>query len=165
MSFLDNYEPAADRIARFWSDHKNGRIHTEIVMINETEIVVKASIFTDREDTRPVSIDFAHEVRGSSNINKNFFVENCTTSAIARALATFNYQAKKDGKAVRPSREEMKAAQRESVPQAKDLLSRASTAALGRKLEELREIYKEAQAAGMPEEDLNKIKHMADNIK
>lgn len=108
MSFLDNYEPVADRIAKFW-DKYDGRIHTEIVLINETEVVIKASVFTSKDDTRPAAIDFAQETRGSSNINKQSFIENCATSAIGRALATLNFQPKKDGKAVRASREEMKA--------------------------------------------------------
>ena len=48
MGFMDNYEPVADRIAKFWEKHPNGRIHTEIKLINETEIVIMASVYTDR---------------------------------------------------------------------------------------------------------------------
>ena len=36
---------------------------------------------------RVVATGHAHEERGSSNINKTSFVENCETSAIGRALA------------------------------------------------------------------------------
>ena len=79
MGFMDNYEPVADRIAKFWAKHSNGRIHTEVVLINETEIVIKASIYTDREDARPAAIDFAQETRNSSAINKQNFIENCST--------------------------------------------------------------------------------------
>ena len=104
MAFIPaDYEPVDSRIHRFWLEHPEGRIHTEIVLINETEIVIKASIFADRDDTRPVAIDFAQETRNSSPVNKLSFVENCATSAIGRALATYAYSPK--GK--RPSREEM----------------------------------------------------------
>jgi len=108
MGFMDNYEPVSDRIGKFWDKHPNGRIHTEIKLINETEIVIMASVFTDREDMRAAAIDFAQETRGSSAINKTSFVENCATSAIGRALATLGFQTKKDGKTVRPSMEEMR---------------------------------------------------------
>ena len=65
MAFLPaDYEPVDSRIHKFWNDYPQGRIHTEIVLINETEIVIKASIFADRDDPRPVSIDFAQEKNG-----------------------------------------------------------------------------------------------------
>lgn len=165
MSFLDNYEPVADRIAKFWDKYPNGRLHTEIVLINETEVVIKASAYTDREDTRPASIDFAQETRGSSNINKQSFIENCATSALGRVLATLNFQPKKDGKAVRPSREEMKAVVKASKDEVKDFLSLATVEALGGNLEALRGIYKEAQAAGVSADDLKKISDLAASLK
>jgi hypothetical protein len=165
MSFLDNYEPVADRISKFWDKYPQGRLHTEIVLINETEIVIKASAFTDRDDPRPAAIDFAQETRGSSNINKQSFIENCSTSALGRVLATLNFQPKRDGKAVRPSREEMKAVSKASTEQTKDFLSRATVMALGGNLELLRDIYKEAQAAGIDAEDLKKIADLAASLK
>jgi hypothetical protein len=165
MSFLDNYEPVADRISKFWDKYPQGRLHTEIVLINETEIVIKASAYTDREDTRPAAIDFAQETRGSSNINKQSFIENCSTSALGRVLATLNFQPKRDGKAIRPSREEMKAVQRASVDETKDLLNRATVEALGGNLEALRTIYKEAQTAKLPADDLKKIADLASSLK
>ena len=165
MSFLDNYEPVADRIAKFWDKYPNGRLHTEIVLINETEIVIKASAFTDREDTRPAAIDFAQETRGSSNINKQSFIENCSTSALGRVLATLNFQPKKDGKAIRPSREEMKAVSKASTQQTRDYLSLATVEALAGNLEALRGIYKEAKDAGVEEADLKKISDLAASLK
>jgi len=165
MSFLDNYEPVADRISKFWEKYPNGRLHTEIVLINETEIVIKASAYTDREDPRPAAIDFAQETRGSSSINKQSFIENCSTSALGRVLATLNFQPKKDGKAVRPSREEMKAVSKASVAQTKDYLSLATVEALAGNLEALRAIYKDAQAAGVDADDLKKIADLASSLK
>jgi hypothetical protein len=112
MAFIPaDYEPVDSRIHRFWQEHPDGRIHTEIVLINETEIVIKASIYADREDPRPVSTDFAQETRNSSPVNKLSFVENCATSAIGRALATYAYSPK--GK--RPSKEEMEKVQRGEI--------------------------------------------------
>lgn len=165
MSFLDNYEPVADRIGKFWDKYPNGRLHTEIVLINETEIVIKASAFTDRDDARPAAIDFAQETRGSSNINKQSFIENCSTSALGRVLATLNFQPKRDGKAVRPSREEMKAVSKASISATKDFLSLATVEALAGNLEALRGIYKDAKDAGLEESDLKKIQDLAASLK
>ena len=100
---LSQYETVDSRIHRFWETYPAGRIHTEIVLINEKEVVIKASIFDNREDPRPVSIDFAQESVSAKGVNATSWVENCATSAIGRALATFSFSAKGS----RPSREEM----------------------------------------------------------
>jgi hypothetical protein len=164
MSFMDNYEPVADRIAKFWDKYPNGRLHTEIVLINETEIVIKASAFTDREDTRPTAIDFAQETRGSSNINKQSFVENCATSAIGRCLATLNFQPKRDGKAVRPSREEMQKTVAKEAPPI-DFLSAAQFAFQLEQIESLQEIYKDAKRAKAAAEVLQQIAALGTQLK
>lgn len=162
MSFLEGYEPVADRIAKFWADHKNGRIHTEIVLINEQEIVIKASVYTDREDARPASIDFAQETRGSSNINRQSFVENCSTSAIGRALATLGYAPKDASK--RPSREEMskavKAAEKKQSPVTEN--KRAWTIELAmyeakKDVEALRKLHKDAIEANADKDIIQQI--------
>mgnify|MGYP000064017338 CR=1 FL=1 len=162
MGFMDNYEPVADRVAKFWEKYPNGRIHTEIKLINETEIVIQASAFTDREDARPAAIDFAQETRNSSAINKQNFIENCSTSAIGRCLATLNFQAKKDGKAVRPSAEEMQKVSREATEATlKDFEGRASVLALSSDVEGLRKLYSEAKGSGMPKKFLDQVTEMA----
>lgn len=141
MAFLpSDYEPVDSRIHRFWADYPAGRIHTEIVLINETEIVIKASIFTDRDDARAVSIDFAQETRNSSPVNKLSFVENCATSAIGRALATFSYSPK--GK--RPSQEEMEKVQRGKLSVERHWDAELITLANNKDLDGLRELRKDA---------------------
>lgn len=156
MAFLDDYEPVADRIKKFWDKYPNGRILTEIKLINETEVVVQASIFTDREDVRPASVDWAHETRGSSNINRASFLENCSTSAIGRGLATLGFSTKK-----RPSREEM-----EKVTAGhRDYLIQASEAADNKDLETLRSIYAAAVKSQADNNILEAIMKLADGLK
>ena len=163
MSFLDSYEPVADRVAAFWAKYPNGRLHTEIVLINENEVVIKASAFTDREDPRPAAIDFARESRTSGQLVK-FAVENCATSALGRVLATLNFQAKSaNGKALRPSREEMTRTQVE-VPAQKNWASEATVLAGTKNLPGLRALYKEAEAAGADPELLQSIKDIAKSL-
>lgn len=157
MGFLDNYEPVADRIQKFWKTYPNGRILTEIKLINETEVVVQASIFTDREDVRPASVDWAHETRGSSNINRASFLENCSTSAIGRGLATLGLSASKN----RPSREEMIKATRDS----RNYLLEAQEAHENKDIETLRTIYAAAVKSQVDNDTLKAIKEFAEDLK
>jgi hypothetical protein len=154
MAFIPaDYEPVDSRIHRFWSEHPEGRIHTEIVLINETEIVIKASIYADRDDTRPVSIDFAQETRNSTPVNKLSFVENCATSAIGRALATYAYSPK--GK--RPSKEEMEKVQRGEMRNDRDWEKELDTLTTEKNLVGLRALRKDAVKSLQPMELIVKI--------
>ncbi len=161
MFNMQDYEPVADRIAAFWNKYPNGRLHTEIVLINETEVVVKALAYTDREDPRPAAIDFAQESRTSGQMVK-FALETCATSALGRVLATLNFQAKsKEGKAIRPSREEMT---KVNPPKAKDWITEATVLAGTRNIPGLRALYKEAEAGGANDELLDSIKQVAKSL-
>lgn len=154
MAFLPaDYEPVDSRIHRFWLEHPEGRIHTEIVLINETEIVIKASVYADRDDPRPVSIDFAQETRNSTPVNKLSFVENCATSAIGRALATYAYSPK--GK--RPSKEEMEKVQRGTVHNIRDWEKELDELVKANNLEGLRALRKDAVRSLQPNELITAI--------
>ena len=148
-----DYEPVDSRIRRFWTDHPQGRIHTEIVLINETEIVVKASVYTDRDDPRPVSIDFAQETRNSSPVNKTSFVENCATSAIGRALATFSYSPK----GFRPSREEMEKVERGQLHIVRNWEEDLTKITETKDLEALRKLRADAIRSLQPKEFIEQI--------
>ena len=159
MAFdLSSYEPVSERITKFWAKYPQGRLHTEIVLINETEVVVKASVYTDKEDGRPAAIDFAQETRNSSHINKNNFLENASTSAIGRVLNTVGISSK-GGK--RPSREEML----KVVSAQRNFLEEASTAAADKDLETLRVIYNSAEKSQVDNEILDAIKKLAESVK
>jgi len=159
MAFdLSSYEPVADRITKFWSKYPNGRLHTEIVLINETEVVVKALAFIDKEDNRPTAVDFAQETRNSSHINRNNFLENASTSALGRVLNTLGISSK-GGK--RPSREEMM----KVVAAQRNWIEEASTAAANGDLESLRVIYSTAEKSQVDNEILEAIKALGDSLK
>lgn len=165
MAFLPaDYEPVDSRIHKFWEIFPTGRIHTEIVLINETEVVIKASVFADRDDPRPAAIDFAQETRNSSPVNKTSFIENCSTSAIGRALATLGFSPKGQNK--RPSREEMEKVQRAAVisPEREwekelDLLKAEGN------LDELRELRKDAVRSLQPKEFIGLIDSVGASLK
>lgn len=110
MNFnLDDYEPVEERLVRFYKDHKDGRVITDMAHYSDDRVVFKASLFRDFTDDKPWATGFAEETRGKGGpVNTTSHVENCETSAIGRALANANYAPK--GK--RPSREEMEKVQR-----------------------------------------------------
>ena len=104
---LDNYETVEDRLKAFWRDHPNARISTEIAHITTegTCVTIRAEIFKQEKDARPVSTGIAQETKGQGGFaNADAWMENCETSAIGRALANWKYQGSTKP---RPSREEM----------------------------------------------------------
>jgi hypothetical protein len=103
MFNLEDYETVEERLVKFWKDHPDGRIYTEIVEHTLQRFIVKASIFRTEVDAHPWTTGFAEETVSTRGVNSTSALENCETSAIGRALANANYAAK--GK--RPSREEM----------------------------------------------------------
>ena len=104
---LENYETVADRIVKFWQDHPNGQIHTELLNTSPekmTQFVVKALVYKDASDARPWATGLAEEHFSDRGPNETSPVENCETSAIGRALANAGYANTSES---RPSREEM----------------------------------------------------------
>jgi hypothetical protein len=110
---IQDYEPVASRLARFWEKHPEGRVITKLLTFEGDRVIVQADIYVDREDDRPVATDFAEELRGSNNVNKTSHIENACTSAIGRALADCDFASSTDW-TKRPSREEMQKVERMS---------------------------------------------------
>ena len=81
------YVEVNERIKFFRQEeqYKNWSLITEFTVLDSEQCVCKASI-ADTEH-RIIATGHAHEVQGSSNINKTSYVENCETSAVGRALA------------------------------------------------------------------------------
>jgi len=158
---LSQYEPVADRIARFWEQYPNGRIVTRIVERTDKDIIVEAEIYTDREDSRPVTNDFAQESIGLSQITKHSWLETCTTSAIGRALADLSFAAKKNGKIQRASYEEMNKVQRH---QERDYLGDAQKIAATGDLLALKDLYRTAKAEQAPVGVLEAIETLGKTI-
>lgn len=111
MAFnLNDYETVADRIARFYKDNKDGRIHTDIVTYEGDTVVAQARVYKDASEVIWAT-GFAEEIRGKGMVNTTRALENCETSAVGRALANAGYSGSKQ----RASREEMEKVQRHTA--------------------------------------------------
>lgn len=116
---LDDYETVEERLIKFWKDHPQGRIITEVLEISASRFIVKASLYRESE-ANAWTTGLAEETVQGRGVNATSALENCETSAIGRALANAGYATK--GK--RASREEMskvaaKSAAQQAIEEAK----------------------------------------------
>jgi len=103
MFNLEDYETVEERLIKFWKEHPDGQIHTQLLDQASGRFIVMASIFRTEADLKPWTTGLAEETVQGRGVNATSALENCETSAIGRALANAGYATK--GK--RASREEM----------------------------------------------------------
>lgn len=109
---LNSYDPVDSRLEKFWAEHENGAVVTELVSDpNDIAITVfKASIYFNAEsgtyEPRPNGVGYAQGRKdGPGMADRESWLEVAETSAIGRALANCGYKSKIDSE--RPSQEEM----------------------------------------------------------
>ena len=83
-----DYKTVALRVTEFREAHKDYSILTEIVSNENDTVIMKASI---EYMGHVLATGFAEERRDATQINKTSALENCETSAIGRALASFGF--------------------------------------------------------------------------
>lgn len=114
---LEDYEPVASRVQRFYEAHPNGAIHCEIVHDDGTRVVIKATVWRDIADPRPAAVDYAEELLTDRGVNSTSRIENCATSATGRAISVAAHGLGPSDWTKKPSREEMaKVQRREAAP-------------------------------------------------
>lgn len=156
---ISQYTTVAERIDLFWKAHPKGRLHTELVHFSPEQVVIKAEVYLDRDDPRPVTVDFAEERPETSPVNKVSMVENCATSSLGRALADLGGEFTG---AKRPSAEEMMKVQRHDTQQVKrDWVVEAEKLS---DVDALRLLWAEASQAGASQIVLTKVKARAEQL-
>lgn len=104
MAFnLADYETVESRLEKYWKEYPDGRISTELEVVETHRYIVKAYLYRTYLDQVAYSTGFAEEKDTDRGVNATSALENCETSAIGRALANAGFAAK--GK--RPSQSEM----------------------------------------------------------
>lgn len=113
MAFnLDDYEPVASRVQRFYAAHPDGAIHCEIVHDDGTRVLIKATVWRSISDAQPAAIDYAEEILTDRGVNSTSRIENCATSAVGRAISIAAAGLGSSDWTKKPSREEMQKVER-----------------------------------------------------
>lgn len=96
MFNLNDYEDVDTRIHKFYETYPDGAIHTEQVLHDEDKgiVVFKAIAYRTYADNRPAAIGYARGARKDRGVDRDWFYENCETSAIGRCLANLGLSAK-----------------------------------------------------------------------
>ena len=119
---VEDYIEVKDRVVKFWVDHPNGSIITELLHVDDHVVRFKAAVYAERSDVPNAPLGFGHaeeyriskeqikenpKLRDMPNVSSA--VENCETSAVGRALALAGYEVSKSV----ASRQEMEKVQRQ----------------------------------------------------
>lgn len=89
------YVEVKDRIEAFYAKYPEGSIQSEIVMLTDEKVVVKAFAFRFLEDTRPGIGHSQLGIPGKTNYTRESELENAETSAWGRAIAALGFEVKR----------------------------------------------------------------------
>ena len=96
MFNLSDYEDVDTRIHKFYETYPDGAITTELITNDEEKgtVVFKATAYRTFLDNNPAAIGYARGARKDRGVDRDFWFENCETSAIGRCLANLGLSAK-----------------------------------------------------------------------
>lgn len=96
MFNLSDYEDVDSRIHKFYEIYEDGAILTELISNDEEKgvVVFKAVAYRTHVDNQPSAIGYARGGRKDRGVDRDFWFENCETSAIGRCLANLGLSAR-----------------------------------------------------------------------
>lgn len=109
---LEEYEPVASRVQRFYDAFPDGAIHSELVYDDGKRVVIKATVYRHITDPLPAAIDYAEEYLADRGVNATSRIENACTSAVGRAVSVAASGLGPSDWTKKPTREEMSKVQR-----------------------------------------------------
>ena len=93
-NFAADYIPVNERIQAFHEKYPEGSLQSEILTLNDHEVLIRAQAYRTPDDPRP-GIGHAREtIPGSTSFTKGSEVENAETSAWGRAIAALGFEVK-----------------------------------------------------------------------
>ena len=129
-NFLEGYEDVNARIIRARAEFPSLRLiaYIEDIDITKGYVLIRAEAYKNYEDEKPSAVDYAFEMRADSGVNKNFWIENCSTSAYGRVLGLLT-----PGGIARSTRQDMEKVEalnaRDVAPASEDLWATTPTIA------------------------------------
>lgn len=152
MAFnLADYQTVQERIEIFWRLYPDGRIFNDIVLTNEKEVIIKCSVWKDRNAQLPDATDFAQEYITEKGITATAAVEVCSTSATGRALSLL-------GGELSPSKKRASQTEMLKAARSRDWIFEAKKLTDAGNISGLRKLYEEANTLGASTLILNDIK-------
>ena len=96
MFNLSDYEDVDTRIHKFYETYPDGAIHTELIENTEEKgvVVFKATAYRTYADSVASAVGYARGARKDRGVDRDFWFENCETSAIGRCLANLGLSAR-----------------------------------------------------------------------
>ena len=96
MFNLNDYEDVDTRIHKFYETYPDGSIHTELIQNDDEKgiVIFKATAYRTYADTVASAIGYARGARKDRGVDRDFWFENCETSAIGRCMANLGLSAR-----------------------------------------------------------------------
>lgn len=158
-NWQEQYQTVQERIDIFWKLYPRGRFASEIVAVTDTEVIVRSSVWTDRTEIAPTTVDYAQEPVLKEGRMAGNHVELGVTSSLGRAISQLGGELSPDKK--RASQTEMDKANRVLAAR---LLSEAQTAFDKGNLDLLRDLYTESKEHGLDPETIGKILELGSKL-
>ena len=151
-SILDGYVTVDQRIIAFKEAFPDGSLQSEIVLMSDNKVVIKAYAYRTPDDLRPGVGHAAEVIPGKTSFQRDSELMVCETSAWGRAIAALGFEVKR-GVA---TQEEVAAAQgRQSAPAAKADPAKVATPELQKK------VFDAAVASGLDVEQVKALVNLS----